>query len=379
MNSKQRLLKSLRGGKADKVPVSFFIQEVFTTYYFNNKNRDNRVDDAYEVAKELDLDIQLRPNSFKQLPYDLSSNNWKVNAISSKEKQKEIKEVKISTPEGMLIEKTINIGINEYKNFTSISKKLINNENEFKIFKKYFPYNYLDNNKLKIENLINHALNLLGDDGIVIPWTSGGIYNSASNFLKEDAFLMMPYINFGLYSEVMDLFLELNIEYSRYFADCDCEFVGVEGNIANGRVVSKKYFEDFIFPYEKKFISELKNNGTNVLYHNCGYLGDLLDCYLDMGIDAWETLTPYPYADVNIGEIKKKVMGRIGLMGGFDQIKLLKKGSLEEIIIEANRILKEGKPGGGYVFGGSDWLEEETPIENIKYLIEYVRKNGMYL
>lgn len=35
-------------------------------------------------------------------------------------------------------------------------------------------------------------------------------------------------------------------------------------------------------------------------------------------------------------------------MGGFNQIKLLKEGTIKEIQREADRILREGKTGGSY-------------------------------
>lgn len=379
MNSRQRLFRALTGGKPDMVPVSFFIQEVYSTYYFNDKSRNNRIDDAYVISKELGLDIQLRPRTYAKLPCYKSSANWNVEVNEFFENpQKNIKETRIITPEKIITEKCIILNINEYKTFSSNTKKFINNKEDFRVFKKYFPYEHLDVNKDNITEEIKYAQDLLKDDGIVIPWTSGGVYNRVSDFISDELLLTLPYEDLDFYSEIMKFFLEIVIDYSRHFTDNRSEFVAIEGNVANGRTFSGKYFYNFIFPYEKKLISELKKKNVHVLYHNCGYIGELLNCYLDMGIDAWETLTPPPYGDVILRDVKSKVKNRMGLMGGFDQIKLLKEGSLDEIKQVAERVLCEGKPDGGYVFATSDWLEEDTPIENIKFLINYIKKNGSY-
>ena len=60
MTSRERLLTTLRGGIADRVPVAPFVQEEYLAYYYPQKAQVDRVVDAVELAHELDFDLMAK-------------------------------------------------------------------------------------------------------------------------------------------------------------------------------------------------------------------------------------------------------------------------------------------------------------------------------
>ena len=56
----------------------------------------------------------------------------------------------------------------------------------------------------------------------------------------------------------------------------------------------------------------------------------------------------------------------------------LKRASLEEIDQEVTKLMQTGKPGGRYIFATSDYLEKNTPLENVKKVIEVAKREGKY-
>jgi uroporphyrinogen decarboxylase len=60
MTSRERLLITLRGGVADRVPVAPFVQEEYLAWYYPHKNSVDRVVDATELAHELNFDLMAK-------------------------------------------------------------------------------------------------------------------------------------------------------------------------------------------------------------------------------------------------------------------------------------------------------------------------------
>lgn len=56
----------------------------------------------------------------------------------------------------------------------------------------------------------------------------------------------------------------------------------------------------------------------------------------------------------------------------------LKTASVEEVERRVECIVQTGKPGGRYIFACSDFLEENTPIENIEAALRAAKAAGWY-
>ena len=64
-------------------------------------------------------------------------------------------------------------------------------------------------------------------------------------------------------------------------------------------------------------------------------------------------------------------------MGNFDCV-VLARGTVADARREAERCLREGMPGGGYVLVTGDEVPADTRMDNLKAMVETVEKHGRY-
>jgi uroporphyrinogen-III decarboxylase len=66
------------------------------------------------------------------------------------------------------------------------------------------------------------------------------------------------------------------------------------------------------------------------------------------------------------------------LLGNLDQLRFLKTATPAEVDAKAREIVRSGKPGGRYLFAASDFLEKNTPLDNVKAMLRAATEEGVY-
>ena len=80
-----------------------------------------------------------------------------------------------------------------------------------------------------------------------------------------------------------------------------------------------------------------------------------LERIADMAPDAMETFTPPAMGgDADLREAKRRVGGRVCMIGGFDQFHFFTGCTPEETRREVRRCFEEAGPGGGFILSPSD-------------------------
>ena len=91
---------------------------------------------------------------------------------------------------------------------------------------------------------------------------------------------------------------------------------------------------------------------------------------------AYESLTPPPYGDTVLGE----AVGAFGfgttLLGGIDQLDLLRKGTSGEIESEVRCVLDKVRGRCTFVLGTTDYFNENTPQDKIRLLADVGHRYG---
>ncbi|NDL68542.1 uroporphyrinogen decarboxylase family protein [Anaerotalea alkaliphila] len=380
MNGRERILTVAGGGIPDRVPVSLFIQEEFLAYYYPKKSSVNRVTDAVACARELGIDVMPRGREFEE-PHFLRKSfpNWKL------DKRDEVKDgllfrtTEIETPKGVLRQvqvgpynpvsgQGIHMGKREY---------FINDDRDLEIFLEYVPALDVET-RGEMKAYGKHIREVMGDTGVASPWGWCSAFNMASEYRNIEQLLIDPYLDMGFYQAFMEKLTAMMTEYNAALADTELDCIGIQGNVANAGLMGVDFFEEHVMPYEKQIISAIKSNGTYTLYHNCGKAKAFQESYVKMGLDIWETVAEHPVGDSTLKQAKQSIGDRITLSGNLDQINFLKQASLEEVEEKVTEIMEIGKPGGKYLFAASDFLEKNTPLENVRKMIEVAKREGKY-
>lgn len=135
-----------------------------------------------------------------------------------------------------------------------------------------------------------------------------------------------------------------------------------------------KLYNEFYWPYLKKVIVELYNNGIKsfVLFegNHTPHLDTILELPKGWGIGVFER--------GDIRKIKKKLEGHTCVAGGITPAQLIGEEP-EKIEEHVKKLIEDLAPGGGFVIApGVAEIASATPDANLRALINAVLKYGVY-
>lgn len=315
------------------------------------------------------------------IPYFLKKDapGWKVTIGEGKEGNNYVRRIMIETPKRKLeqVESAqYNEKILEGIHFSTI-EYLIKDEEDFATFKAYCPrHSNEDEEFIMQQGEIAKAE--VGDLGITCPWAIGGVYNLASTYIDVQDMLCDALTDEEYYEEYMDFFADMVAAENTIYAKSCFDAIGIQGNIANGAIMSADYFEQYVLPYERRCINILSAAGKPTIYHNCGKAKELYPEYPKLGITVWETVAADPQGDNTMAQAKEYFGNQLILSGNFDQVHFLKTATPEEVEEAARHQMEIGKKDGHYIFACSDYLEVGTPLENVKAMLRGAKAAAKY-
>ncbi|MBZ4672118.1 uroporphyrinogen decarboxylase [Deferribacterales bacterium Es71-Z0220] len=162
------------------------------------------------------------------------------------------------------------------------------------------------------------------------------------------------------YNLLMDKITESTVEYLQAQIDNGCKIVQVFDTWAG--IVSPKDYSELVFPYVKKIVDSLK--GAHVIYFakdSATFYSKIkeLGC-AGIGVD-WK---------IELDEAAKLLDNKFVLQGNLDPVLLFTdKATLKENI---DLIFDKTKNVKGHIFNLGHGILPETPVENVKFLVDYV-------
>lgn len=133
-----------------------------------------------------------------------------------------------------------------------------------------------------------------------------------------------------------------------------------------GEFISPSMFCEFYKPIYGR-INEWVHNNTNwkVFYHSCGSIVNLLDHFVEIGVDIINPVQ-CSAAGMDPKMLKEKYGDKLTFWGGgVDTQRTLPFGTPEEVYEEVSERLKIFAPGGGFVFNPVHNVLANTPPENL--------------
>jgi uroporphyrinogen decarboxylase len=140
--------------------------------------------------------------------------------------------------------------------------------------------------------------------------------------------------------------------------------------------LSPDMFAEFIAPYLKRLVAGYRELGFYVIKHTDGNIMPILDQLVDAVPHALHSIDPQ--GGVDIAEVKRRFGGRICLIGNVNCASL-QTGTIEEVESSVRYALKEGMPGGGYIFSTSNCIYTGMPLERYELMQEIWKRDGVYI
>jgi uroporphyrinogen-III decarboxylase len=377
LDGRERLLRAFSQQPVDRIPVSPFIHINYVKEFFGSHDVD-WVARTPEVYRHFGFDLIHRNCS---PDYDFigpAGPDWQLTATRHKEGRDETTTTLIHTPGGSLRCVQALRWTYEYDAENSLVEYPIKNEADFDLMVRYQP----DPEPADVSD-VRRARDLVGDTaphderGITAPWIHGAFNIVAVYYRKLDDLLLDAMINPSFYQRMMEHFSNRYMPFIQQIIDAGADVISYAANIANGKLVSPKFFRQQIWPYEKRLIDFVQQQGVAVLYHNCGYARNLLPLLSGLEMRAYESLTPPPYGDTILTDAIEAFGPRTTLSGNIDQLDLLRKGTHEEIESTVRQVLDQVRGRCHFVLATTDYFNENTPHEKIHVLADAGRKYGV--
>ncbi len=157
------------------------------------------------------------------------------------------------------------------------------------------------------------------------------------------------YENPGPLSELIDILVQMNLEvisrYSRY--DIDGYFFGDDWGLQNRLMISPEKWREIWKPAYTKVFKAAHEAGMFTVLHSCGYIVDILDDLIEIGLDV---IHMDQQENMGLELLGNRFAGRITFFSPVDIQNTMARGNLDEIKAYCRRMASLlCTPNGGFI------------------------------
>ena len=375
MTSKERLLTALRRGIPDRVPMPLRMWKFLGKYYGRGTPLIDKILRAHD---EFDIDIWYSGIGFPLPCFHPDGNAWRDDVeVELKHEVRDNRnywERTIHTPDGDLHDRKFGLIIKEGSGTgPEIIEPLVKDPARDVPLLRYMQP---DPRRSSFEGAWETD-RLIGDKGLL----TGSLYSpiDCRDVLRPDDFMVLYHDDPGAFREIVDIgaagmMAETERVLTEGFKVLQVWWFYASPSYGWGPGI----YEEMFLPHLERHVELVHKHGGTYVYYDDGKVTRFLDMIVGAGVDAVMTLTPPPMGDADPATIKAKYGDRIALMGGIDAVNEVYLSHPDEIRRMAERRMEVYKPGGGYIFDGSNSLVYETPPENVRALADAGREFGEY-
>jgi len=145
-----------------------------------------------------------------------------------------------------------------------------------------------------------------------------------------------------------------------------------------GLLISPQLYREILKPAEARVIAFIKEKAPSakIWFHSCGAVSELIEDFIEIGIDILNPVQPLARS-MDSFYLKKKFGKRICFHGGIDLQKAL-PGDIKDVQREVKTRICAFAPGGGYILAPANHIQADTPAENVVFLYKFAREFGKY-
>jgi len=155
--------------------------------------------------------------------------------------------------------------------------------------------------------------------------------------------------------------------------EVDGFMLGSDWGGQRGLLISPQHWRRFIRRTEAECYNIVRRAGKHVWVHSCGDIRLILPDLIDIGLQA---INPVQSEVMDVRELKRDFGRDLTFWGGIGTQRVLPYGTPDEVRADVERTIDIMAPGGGYVLGPSQHIQQDVPLENVLALIETARAHG---
>jgi len=144
-------------------------------------------------------------------------------------------------------------------------------------------------------------------------------------------------------------------------------------------MISPKMYRQVLKPIHADYIAFIRQRTqAKVFFHTDGDVFDLLDDFVEIGIDILNPIQTSAGKMADLAELKRRYGRNLVFCGAVDTHRVLPGGTPDEVRQEVRRVIDLLGPGGGYMLASVHTIMDEVPPENILAMVDAVEEYGRY-
>ena len=178
-----------------------------------------------------------------------------------------------------------------------------------------------------------------------------------------------------LVEEVLRRLLDDAKEQVRAYANAGVHGVFVEECLSSADEIPLDKFSEFVLPYNRELVSEVRRLGMKSVYYPCGDMADRLEqVIVEIRPDGLSLEESKKGFKVDIAKLDDTVAGRLCIFGNLDSIRVLQDGTRDELRKEIQRQLDIGRKHRKFVMSLGSPVTPKTSVSRVREYIDLVRE-----
>ena len=157
----------------------------------------------------------------------------------------------------------------------------------------------------------------------------------------------------------------------------DFLWIGEDLGTQRGPMISLDLYRRILRPWHQKFVDLAKSFDLPIMVHTCGSSSWAYEDFIEMGVNAVDTLQPEAH-NMSPAYLKKTFGGRLAFHGCISTAGAVAYGTVDDVTRTCRETLDIMMPGGGYCFAPTHALQDNSPVENVLAMYEAARCFGGY-
>ncbi len=144
-------------------------------------------------------------------------------------------------------------------------------------------------------------------------------------------------------------------------------------------LMSPAMYRRILKPIHADYIAFIRQRTkAKVFFHTDGDVFDLLDDFVEIGVDILNPVQSGSGKLGNLAEVKRRYGTRLAFCGAIDTQHVLPTGTPDEVRAEVRRAIGTLGPGGGYLLAAVHTIMNEVPPENVLAMADAAVEFGSY-
>ena len=182
----------------------------------------------------------------------------------------------------------------------------------------------------------------------------------------------------ALLTKIADLCKRLMGHFLRECGDLvDIIKIGDDLGSQDRLLMSPAMYRQVLKPIHADYIAFIRGRTkARVFFHTDGDVFDLVDDFVEIGVDILNPVQTSAGRMSNLPELKRRYGSRLAFCGAIDTHRILPSGTPDEVRREVHRVLDIMAPGGGYLLASVHTIMDDVPPENIVAMVDAVVDYG---